>query len=126
MNRVGIGTRVINFLADTLLFFILAFIGYKVHQFYVFYYHQPYYPFYYFFYPAWFLYYVFFEGLFARTPGKWLSLSKVVTGKTGKRPGFLRVLWRSLLRLTIIDCFFIPFLDKTLHDALSGTEVVEV
>jgi hypothetical protein len=36
------------------------------------------------------------------------------------------VLLRSLLRLTIIDAFFIPFLERPLHDALSKTRVVEV
>lgn len=72
-----------------------------------------------------FVYYIFFEGIFKRTPGKWLSLSKVVNKSAGK-PAFWRILIRSLIRLTIIDCFFIPFLDKPLHDYLSGTEVVEV
>ncbi|RFM28685.1 RDD family protein [Deminuibacter soli] len=124
MNKVGIGTRVINFLVDTLLFSILGYIGYKVNTFYAYYYHTPYYPFYYFFYAAWFVYYLILEGLFARTPGKLLSMSKVVN-RQGKRPNFGQILLRSLLRLTLIDCFFIPFLDKTLHDALSGTETVE-
>ncbi len=125
MKRVGIGTRVLNFVTDTLLVFILSFSAYRAHTFYVLYYHITYYPFYYFFWAVLFVYYVLFESLFARTPGKWLSLSKVVNGKTGRRPGFLQVIWRSLLRLTVIDCFFIPFWEKTLHDKLSGTEVVE-
>ncbi len=124
MNSVGIGTRVLNCIIDTLLFFLLAYIGYKVWVFYAFYWHITYLPFYVFFFISWFVYYLFFESLFARTPGKWLSISKVVT-RQGKRPGFFRICLRSLVRLTIIDCFFIPFLDKTLHDALSGTEVVE-
>ncbi|HXL54878.1 MAG TPA: RDD family protein, partial [Chitinophagaceae bacterium] len=63
--------------------------------------------------------------LFSRTPGKWLSLSKVVN-KKGKKTSFLQILLRSIVRLTIIDCFFIPFLDKPLHDYVSKTEVVEV
>jgi uncharacterized RDD family membrane protein YckC len=65
-----------------------------------------------------------FESIFSRTPGKWLSLSKVVN-KNGKKATFLQIVLRSLARLTIIDCFFIPFLDKTLHDFISKTEVVE-
>jgi hypothetical protein len=32
---------------------------------------------------------------------------------------------RSASRLVLIDMFFIPFLDKTLHDFFSNTEVVE-
>ena len=71
------------------------------------------------------VYYLFFETLFKRTPGKWLSFSKVVNNNGGK-PAFWQILVRSVIRLTIIDCFFIPFLDKTLHDYLSKTEVVEV
>lgn len=124
MNRVGIGTRVLNFLVDTVLVFLLSYTAYRTWVFYYFYWHIVYVPFYIFFYAAWFVYYLFFESLFARTPGKWLSISKVVN-RQGKRPGFFRVVLRCLLRLTVIDCFFIPFLDKPLHDALSGTEVVE-
>lgn len=124
MNRVGIGTRVINCVIDTILFSILGYILYKVNTFYAFYYHTPFYAYYYFFYLAWFIYYVLFESLFARTPGKWLSITKVVTAE-GKRPGFFRVVWRSLVRLTIIDCFFFPFFDRTLHDVLSKTDVIE-
>jgi hypothetical protein len=57
--------------------------------------------------------------------GKLASYSKVVNN-AGKRPNILQILIRSLIRLTIIDMFFIPFLDKTLHDYCSKTNVVEV
>ncbi len=124
MNKVGIGSRVLNFLLDTFLFFWLAYIAYKIWYFYAFYYGIKYLPFYDFFYMMWFLYYVVCEGLFARTPGKKFTYTKVVN-KSGGRPAFWQILVRSIVRLTIIDCFFIPFLDKPLHDALSKTEVVE-
>lgn len=124
MNKVGIGTRVLNFLIDTFLFFWLGFIAYKIWRFYAFFYHIPAVRFYYFFFISWFLYYLVCEGLFARTPGKRFTYTRVVT-KTGGRPAFWQILVRSAVRLTLIDCFFIPFLDKTLHDYLSGTEVVE-
>ena len=71
-----------------------------------------------------FIYYTFFEAIFKRSPSKWLTISKVVN-KQGGKPAFWQILIRSLIRLTIIDCFFIPFLDKPLHDYLSKTEVVE-
>ena len=58
-------------------------------------------------------------------PGKWLSYTKVVD-KKGLKPGFIQIFLRSIVRLTIIDCFFIPFLNKPLHDYVSSTEVVEV
>ncbi len=124
MKRVGIGTRVLNFIIDTVLVFIIGFFAHKVNYFYAYYYHSLYLQFYIWFYIALVVYYTLFEALFKRTPGKWVSFSKVVKNKGGK-PSFLQILIRSLVRLTIIDCFFIPFLDKTLHDYLSKTEVVE-
>src|SRR5690242_5061530 len=125
MKRVGIGTRVLNFIVDTILVFVIGFFAHKVNSFYAYYYHSFYLQFYIWFYMALVVYYTVFEAIFKRTPGKWLSFSKVVNNKGGK-PSFLQILIRSLVRLTIIDCFFIPFLDKTLHDYLSKTEVVEV
>lgn len=125
MNKVGIGTRVLNFLIDIFLFFWLGFIAYKIWYFYAFYYRIVFVPFYYFFFISWFLYYLICEGLFARTPGKKFTYTKVVN-KAGGRPSFGQIFIRSLVRLILIDSFFIPFLDKPLHDYLSGTEVVEV
>src|SRR6476660_5766216 len=124
MKQVGIGTRTLNFIIDTLIIFFLSLLAYNVWKFYAYYYHIIYIPFYYFFWIILFLYYILFESIFSRTPGKWLSLSKVVN-KNGKKASFLQILLRSIARLTIIDCFFIPFLDKPLHDYLSKTEVVE-
>jgi uncharacterized RDD family membrane protein YckC len=90
----------------------------------VIYYHKPYFRFGWFLALALFVYYLVLEGLFARTPGKWFSNTKVVN-KKGRRPSFGSIFIRSLARLTVIDMFFIPFIDKTLHDYLSNTDVVE-
>ncbi|MGI8951124.1 MAG: RDD family protein [Chitinophagaceae bacterium] len=125
MINVGIGTRVLNFIVDTLLIFLLSFAAFKGWQFYSYYWGIIYFPFYYFFWSIIFIYYLFFESIFKRTPGKWLSFSKVVS-KNGGKPSFIQIVLRSLIRLTIIDCFFIPFLDETLHDYVSKTKVVEV
>ena len=125
MIKVGIGTRVLNFLVDTLLIFLLSFLAYKGWTFYAFYYGILFFPFYYFFFAILFIYYLVFESIFGRTPGKWLSFSKVVS-KNGGKSSFIQIFLRSIVRLTIIDCFFIPFLDKTLHDYVSKTEVVEI
>jgi len=124
MNKVGTGTRVLNFLADTAVIFLISYVTAKIHQWYVVYYHIHYYHFGWFFFGVMFIYYLFFESIFARTPGKWLSISKVVDENRNK-PKFIAVLIRSLTRLILIDMFFIPFLDKTLHDYFSKTEVVE-
>ena len=123
--KVGIGTRVINFIVDTLLIFGISEGIFSIYKFYLFYYHIIYLPFYYFFWATMFLYYLFCESIFKRTPGKWFSITKVVNAKGGK-PSFGQIFTRSIIRLTIIDCFFFPFLDKTLHDYLSKTDVVEL
>lgn len=125
MKTVGIGTRVLNFLVDTAIIFLLSYIAYKVWSFYSFYYSIVYVPFYYFFFGIQFFFYLTFESIFTRTPGKWLTFTEVVN-KNGGRSSFFQIFLRSIVRLTIIDCFFIPILDKTLHDYVSKTEVVEI
>lgn len=125
MKRVGVGTRVVNFLVDTALVFLLAWAVSKTWNWYVFHWRYPYFNFGWFFFGSVFVYYTLFEGLTGRTPGKMLSYTKVVN-RQNRRANFLQVLVRSLVRITIIDIFFIPFLDKPLHDYLSKTEVVEV
>ena len=125
MRQVGIGSRVINFLVDTLLIFLLALLVSRWYNWYVFYYGFKGRNYAWFFWPTLFVYYTIFEGIFARTPGKFFTYSKVVTS-TGKKPNILWILLRSLIRLTLIDLFFQPFLGKTLHDYISKTDVVEV
>lgn len=124
MQTTGVGTRALNFLVDTFLIFLLAWAGFKGWNFYVLYWGYPPYGFGWFFYGMGFVYYLFFEAFFCRTPGKWISYSKVVTIE-GKRPGFGWMLVRSLTRLILIDMFFIPFLGKPLHDYFSRTVLVE-
>lgn len=131
MRRVGIGTRTLNFIIDTFIISLLTFFAHHGWEFYAYYYQQFFlvsssFDAVFLFFPIILIvYYLLFESIFARTPGKWLSLSKVVN-KKGTRASFLRIVLRTIVRLTVIDCFFIPFLDKTLHDYLSGTEVVEI
>ena len=124
MNQVGIGTRVLNFVVDTLLVFALSFAVFKGWEFYAYYWHIVYIPFYYFFWGILFLYYLIFESLFKRSPAKWITLTRVVS-KNGGRPSLGQIFIRSLIRLTLVDCFFIPFIGETLHDYLSRTAVVE-
>ena len=124
MKPVGDGTRALNFLIDTLLFFALAFLSFKAYNWYVIFWGYPAYNFGWFFFGSGFVYYLFFESIFARTPGKWFTYSKV-TNLTGGRASFLSILIRSFIRLTVIDLFFIPFLGKPLHDYLSKTQLIE-
>jgi uncharacterized RDD family membrane protein YckC len=125
MKNVGIGTRALNFLIDTALIFLLTYTAFKIWNWYVLFWHFRFFNFWQFFAIILFVYYSLFEMISGRTPGKWLSFSKVVN-RGGKKPGVLSILGRSLIRLTIIDMFFLPFLNKTLHDHLTKTEVVEV
>ena len=125
MNEVGVGTRVINFLVDTIIIFLISYGLYKWYIFYVRYWDYKFYPWYQFFYAILFIYYTLFEMIASRTPGKWLTMTKVKT-VSGSKPAFYQILLRSILRLTIIDPFFIPILNRPLHDAWSKTRVVEV
>lgn len=125
MKRVGTGTRVLNFLIDTFVIFLIGLIFGQWYNFHVMYWNYTALPPYSFFFITLFLYYFLFEVFTTRTPAKWLTISKVVN-KSGKRASFIQIFVRTLVRLTVIDCFFIPFLDGlTLHDYLSRTEVVE-
>ena len=125
MNEMGIGSRVVNYLVDTLIFFLISYGLYKWYSFYMMFYAYKFFTFYVFFWGTMFSYYFIFEGITGRTIGKFLTFTIVKTS-AGKRPSFFQIFFRSLLRLTIIDPFFIPFLDRPLHDALSKTRVVQV
>jgi len=129
MKKVGDGTRVLNFLVDTLLYWILAILLYKWWNFHVLYWGYMHLNFGWFFFGSLFIYYFIFELLFAKTPAKWLTACKVVAAKSTvnhiHKASLGQIFIRSLSRLIIIDPFFIPFLGTTLHDYLSGTMVVE-
>jgi uncharacterized RDD family membrane protein YckC len=124
MNEVGVGTRVINFLVDTLLIAFIAYGFYKWYMFYVIYWRYTPYQYYLFFHATIFVYYFLWETLLGRTPGKYVTMTRV-RSKTGTRPPVYMIFLRSLLRLSLIDAFFIPVLGRPLHDALSNTRVVE-
>lgn len=124
MTKAGFGTRVLNCIIDTLIIFGITYGVSKWWDFHVLYWKYTFIPFYVFFWGIMFIYYTLFETIFKRSPAKWLSISKVANANA-KRVAFWQILVRSMIRLTIIDCFFIPFLDKPLHDYLSKTEVVE-
>jgi len=128
MNLVGIGTRVINFVVDFILILLLTYAAYTGWTFYVTYYNKTYFPFYDFLAAVTFLYYLFFEGIWRRTPGKWMSLTKVVSAE-GKKASFGQIVVRSIIRvvgIALIDSLFLPILGRTLHDYVSKTYVVEV
>ncbi len=128
MRTVGTGTRVLNFLIDSFLICIISFAINRGVTFYTVYYGTYYFPLYYTLPLVAFLYYLIFESIWKRTPGKWMSLSKVVN-RQGNKPSFLQITVRSAVRILsfiIIDSICLSFLDKTLHDFISKTEVIEI
>ena len=124
MKNVGDGTRILNFLVDAILVFFISFAVFKYWNFYVVNWHFKPINFWWFIGGVLFFYYSFFELIWARTPGKWVSSSKVVD-QNGNKPSVIQVIGRSFIRLMIIDFFFNAFWGKPLHDKLTKTEVIE-
>ncbi|HVZ26429.1 MAG TPA: RDD family protein, partial [Sediminibacterium sp.] len=86
MQSIGTGTRILHFLVDTALVFLLAYTAYKTWNWYVYYWHYTYFSFFWFFWAVLFVYYFFWEVFANRTPAKRISATKVCT-RNGGRPG---------------------------------------
>jgi uncharacterized RDD family membrane protein YckC len=70
------------------------------------------------------VYYIFCEGLTARTIGKWVTGTRVVN-ETGLRPTFLQTLGRSFGRLIPFDALsFVEADRRGWHDSVASTYVV--
>lgn len=124
-NKVGIGTRVVNFVVDTAVVFLIAYGIKRSWDFNVYYWNYKELPFYTFMAVISVMYYFLFESICGRTIGKFITLTKVVTTDDAKvKP--LAVLSRSILRLFPLDFLLIPFKDVTVHDYLTKTKVVEI
>lgn len=67
-------------------------------------------------------YYLFFEGLWQRTPGKFL-LGTVVVSERGDRPSFKQILGRTLCRMIPFEAFSF-FGQEGWHDSIPRTKVV--
>ncbi len=70
-------------------------------------------------------YYIFFEAVFQRTPGKFLT-GTMVLRSNGVKPTFGQVLGRTLARFIPFEPFSFLFSELGWHDTLSGTQVVQV
>jgi uncharacterized RDD family membrane protein YckC len=70
------------------------------------------------------VYYVFFEGIWARTPGKFVCGTRVVA-QSGEPPSMTAIMKRTLSRFIPFEAFTF-FGDRGLHDRLSDTRVVLV
>ena len=71
------------------------------------------------------LYYLFFEGIWGRTLGKWITKTKVVR-MDGSKPKFVQILGRSFARLIPFEAFSFLISNNPVgwHDRLSKTLVV--
>jgi uncharacterized RDD family membrane protein YckC len=68
------------------------------------------------------VYYLFFEGIWGRTPGKWLLGTRVVD-ESGRPPSFLQVLGRTASRFIPFEAFSF-FGTLGWHDSLPKTRVI--
>jgi uncharacterized RDD family membrane protein YckC len=71
-------------------------------------------------------YYLFFEGIWARTPGKFILGTEVIS-EDGSKPDLGRIFKRTLCRFIPFEAF--SFLGSTpvgWHDSISGTRVIRV
>ena len=75
-------------------------------------------------YPAYLAYYVLFEGLTGRTPGKFITGTCVVDAQ-GRTPGFGKVILRTLARYIPFEAFsFFRTCPEGWHDTLTKTHVI--
>ena len=98
-GAVGLGDSLQNFIAnDSYLFGILVYLAF----------------------------YIFFEGIWQRTPGKYVTKTKVVD-KDGQKPDFANIIGRSLCRCIPFEPFsFFGNYPTGWHDTISKTFVVPI
>ncbi|MBY0574802.1 MAG: RDD family protein [Undibacterium sp.] len=68
-------------------------------------------------------YYVFFEGIWGRTPGKWVFGTKVLN-ESGHQASFGQIVGRTFARYIPFEAFSCLFGERGWHDKLSETKVV--
>jgi uncharacterized RDD family membrane protein YckC len=108
--------RLFNFVIDSILFWILfiltgLFIGDWIKSnfgFLIFFY---------------FIYHLFFELLFSRTPAKLITSTRVVD-ENDKKPNFKTLLIRNISRLIPFDAVSFAIFDIGWHDSISKTSVI--
>lgn len=70
-------------------------------------------------------YYIFFEGLFRRTPAKFLTKT-IVVNETGGKPEFTQIIIRSFARFIPFEAFSFLGDGPGWHDTLSNTRVIKI
>lgn len=74
---------------------------------------------------GYFVYYLFWESLFAATPAKWILGTRVVSD-SGERPSFSKVFIRSLARLVPFEPLIYALSGTAWHDSWSKTVVLDI
>ena len=110
--------RLYNFLIDSALFFVVVIIFSILLKDYVEQENLKYIMI-----PLNYLYYFIMEWTTGQTVGKMITKSKVVNNDTDEKPGFSRVLIRTLCRLIPVDFFTYLFIPMGIHDRVSKTEL---
>jgi uncharacterized RDD family membrane protein YckC len=118
------GARAGNFIIDSMLFILLIMILAVILELlrdvvpeWAFYYFDWYMLVFYF------LYYFLFEFFWGKTPGKFFTKTRVVN-RLGKKPKFVALLIRNIMRLMPFYDHFSFIFGQGLHDRISGTRVV--
>ena len=113
-NEVNKGTRIINFVIDTLAISFISLILYS--GLYSFFYTELYYL-------VFIFYYFIFEYFFGQTLGKMIT-NTIVVDMTNSKPSIRKTLYRTLLRLNPFDAVSYLFgLEQGGHDLISKTRL---
>ena len=126
MTQSDKGTRVANFIADTLIVSIII-----ITLALVMYLYSPEIAdnnspaFNILFFIVFFSYYFFFEFFLGKTIGKMLTKTTVVD-RNGNKPTALRLIIRTLVRMVPFEWFSFLFGNYGLHDLISKTTVVKI
>lgn len=126
-KKVNPLVRIIHFLVDTTLFFIILIFLYSILGLLInFSGNETLFKFWnYLILAIAFLgYYIFMEAKYQTTVGKIITKTKVVT-KDGKKPEFTNIVRRTLFRLIPVDQISFLFLSEGFHDYLSETTIVK-
>ncbi len=125
-KKVSAITRFINFIVDTIAFFILAIILSSIFDLFISTTNEPLMILvaYLMFGVGFFSYYVFMETKYQKTIGKFITKTSVVT-KDGAKPEIGDIVRRTFCRLIPFDRVSFLFTQNGFHDSLSDTAVIK-
>ncbi len=122
-STIGDGTRILHFLVDTIIVFLLAYELHGWYNFYVMYWNFTPISFGPFFFAIMWVYLFLFELIFQRTPAKWITGTKVVN-KKGGRPSIFQMMLRTSIHCTIVSMLGLAWNGQPFHDSFSNTTLM--